>query len=66
MVADEIIAVAIETDPHGAIQPLSKFAIKDQVTQALALDQVFQCLGHAGAKLSGGRKRILAAVLQDS
>src|SRR5580698_9197932 len=42
MVADEIITIAVEADASRTVQPLAKLAIKDQIAQALAIDQVFQ------------------------
>src|SRR5580693_5351223 len=63
MVADEIVAVAIEADRAGACQPLAQLAIKDQIAQALAIDQILERLGHAGAKVVCGSERILASVL---
>jgi hypothetical protein len=63
MVANEIISVAIEPDPHGTREPLSQLAIKHQITQALAIDQVLQCLRHPGSKLERGGEWILATVL---
>jgi hypothetical protein len=65
MIADEIISVAIESDPPGAIQALAKVTIKHQITQALAIDQIFQRLRHACSKLGCGGERMLAAVLED-
>lgn len=66
MIANEIISVAIKPNPRGAREPLSQLAIKNQITQALAIDQILQCLRHASSKLVRGRKRIVATVLQDS
>src|SRR5580704_3909538 len=63
MVADEIVAVAIEADARGACQPLAQLAIKDQIAQALAIEQILQRLGHAGTKVVCGGQRILASVL---
>src|SRR5580700_4114508 len=63
MVAAEIVAVAIEADASGACQSLAQLAIKDQIAQALASDQIPERLGHAGAKVVCGGERILASVL---
>lgn len=64
MVADEIITIAVEADASRTVQPLAKLAVKDQKAQALAIDQVFQRLRHAGSKLVRGSERVFAAVLQ--
>jgi hypothetical protein len=63
VIADEIVAVAIEARACGAGQPLAQLLIKDQIAQALAIDQVFERLGHTGAKVVCGGERILASVL---
>jgi hypothetical protein len=63
MVAYEIVAVAVEADAPGAGQSLAQLAIKDLIAQALAIDQILERLGHAGAKVVCGSERILASVL---
>jgi hypothetical protein len=66
VVADKIEAVAIETSPGRTVESLPKLAIKNQIAQPLALDDIFECLCHPHAKEVGGGKWISAVVHQDS
>src|SRR5260370_37882391 len=66
VVADKVEAVAVEAGARGAVQPLPKLAIKYLIAQALAFDDVFQCLRHPHAEEVGGGKGITAVVHQHS
>src|SRR5580704_3033410 len=63
MVADEIVAVAIEAHACGGSQPFAQLAVKDQIAQTLAIEQIPERLGHGGAKVVCKGERILASVL---
>ena len=47
-------------------QPFLKLAIKNQIAQPLAIDNVLQRLRHPHAEAAGCSKRILAVMHQDS
>ena len=52
MVADEIELIAVELSFGGAFEAFAEFAIENEIAEALAIEQVFERFGHAGAKLS--------------
>src|SRR6266550_9245229 len=66
VVADKIEMVAVEPCTVRAVEPLSKLAIKDQIAQPLACDDIFQRVGHPHPEEVGGGKWIPAVVHQDS
>src|SRR6266481_5220572 len=66
MVADEIEAVAVQSYFGGGVQSLLQLAIKNQITQPLALDNVFQRLGHANPETFRCGDGISAIVNEDS
>ncbi len=69
MVADEIEAVeavAVQSYFGGGVQSLPQLAIKNQITQPLALDNVFQRLGHANPETFRCGDGISAIVNEDS
>jgi hypothetical protein len=63
LVADEIVAIAIEAEAGGAVQTLAELAIKNQVAETLAGDQVFERFGHTCTQLTRGGEWIFATVL---
>ena len=65
VIADEIEFVAVESPAVGGGESFPEFTIEDQITQALAFDDIFHGKGHAHTKLAGGSERVAADVLQD-
>ena len=66
VVADEIEAVAVQSCLGGGVQSLPQLAVENQITQPLALDNVFQRLGHANPETFRCGDGISAIVNQDS
>jgi predicted Fe-Mo cluster-binding NifX family protein len=50
VITDKVKMVAIEARGYRAIQSLSQLAIENEISQALALDEVIQGFRHAHAK----------------
>src|SRR5260370_15017402 len=66
VVADKIEAVAVEPCTGRAVEPLSKLAIKNQIAQPLAFDDIFQRLCRPHPQEVGGGKWIPTVVHQNS
>lgn len=65
VIADEVELVAVEAGSRGGVKPFAQFTIEDQVTQALAGDEVVERFGQSDAKERSAGEGISAAVLQD-
>jgi hypothetical protein len=59
-------AIAVQASPGRTVQPLPKLAIKNQVAQPLAIDDIFQRLRQLHTEEVGSGKWISAVVRQDS